>query len=189
MHGYNRAVISCERNAKYLQKTLKTNESYLPLKRPSAGPFFKSILAEIYFTIYKSRPVYLDEPFGVTVFGCFPCEEPEQRSVRDSCQGLLARMQRACRNGRRGALRVWGFRGLFKPMEGLRTLIGALPCYNSILLHNFWLVKLFLPRNSPKCNYISCRIHYYNFLNKSSAVTCRLTLRAYILLLKPKGVI
>ena len=99
---YNRAVISCERNAKYLQKTLKTNESYLPLKRPSAGPFFKSILAEIYFTIYKSRPVYLDEPFGVTVFGCFPCEEPEQRSVRDSCQGLLARMQRACRNGRRG---------------------------------------------------------------------------------------
>ncbi|MBQ4389919.1 MAG: hypothetical protein II824_08110 [Bacteroidales bacterium] len=31
---------------------MKTNETYLPLKRPSAGPFFKSTLAEIYFTIY-----------------------------------------------------------------------------------------------------------------------------------------
>ena len=71
MHGYNRAVISCERNAKYLQKTMKTNESYLPLKRPSAGPFFKSILAEIYFTIYKSWPVYLDEPFGVLYSDAF----------------------------------------------------------------------------------------------------------------------
>lgn len=32
---------------------MKTNETYLPLIRPSAGPFFKSILAEIYFTIYN----------------------------------------------------------------------------------------------------------------------------------------
>ena len=32
---------------------MKTNETYLPLKRPSAGPFFKSTLAEIYFIIYK----------------------------------------------------------------------------------------------------------------------------------------
>ena len=31
---------------------MKTNETYLTLRRPSAGPFFKSILAEIYFTIY-----------------------------------------------------------------------------------------------------------------------------------------
>lgn len=32
---------------------MKIIETYLPLKRPSAGPFFKSILAEIYFTIYN----------------------------------------------------------------------------------------------------------------------------------------
>lgn len=32
---------------------MKTNETYLPLKRPSAGPFFKSTLAEIYFIIYS----------------------------------------------------------------------------------------------------------------------------------------
>ena len=31
---------------------MKTNETYLTLKQPSAGPFFKSTLAEIYFTIY-----------------------------------------------------------------------------------------------------------------------------------------
>ena len=31
---------------------MKIIETYLPLKRPSAGPFFKSTLAEIYFTIY-----------------------------------------------------------------------------------------------------------------------------------------
>lgn len=31
---------------------MKTNETYLPLKRPSAGPFFKSTLAEICFIIY-----------------------------------------------------------------------------------------------------------------------------------------
>ena len=49
----DRAIISSERNSKYFQKTLKTDETCLPLKRPSAGPFFKSILAEIYFTIYS----------------------------------------------------------------------------------------------------------------------------------------
>ena len=32
---------------------MKNNQTYLPLKRHSAGPFFKSILAEIYFTIYS----------------------------------------------------------------------------------------------------------------------------------------
>lgn len=38
---------------------MKTNETYLPLKRPSAGPFFKSTLAEIYFTIYKQLMMIL----------------------------------------------------------------------------------------------------------------------------------
>ena len=36
-----------------LQKTLKTNETCLPLKQTSVGPFFKSTLAEIYFIIYS----------------------------------------------------------------------------------------------------------------------------------------
>lgn len=34
-------------------------------------------------------------------------------------------------------------------MEALRTLIEALPCHNSLLLHNFDYVKLLLPGNSP----------------------------------------
>ena len=34
---------------------MKIIETYLPLKRPSAGPFFKSTLAEIHFTIYKEE--------------------------------------------------------------------------------------------------------------------------------------
>lgn len=32
---------------------MKNNETYLPLKQPSAGPFFKSTLAKIHFTIYN----------------------------------------------------------------------------------------------------------------------------------------
>ena len=32
---------------------MKIIKTYLPLKRPSAGPFFKSTLAEICFTIYN----------------------------------------------------------------------------------------------------------------------------------------
>lgn len=33
---------------------MKIIETYLPLKRPSTGPFFKSILVEIHFTIYTA---------------------------------------------------------------------------------------------------------------------------------------
>ena len=36
---------------------MKTNETYLPLEQISVGPFFKSILAEIYFTIYTPGPM------------------------------------------------------------------------------------------------------------------------------------
>ncbi len=58
LHGqYDRPLISSKGNSKYLQKTLITNETCLPLKRHSAGPFFKSILAEIHFTIYKKIPL------------------------------------------------------------------------------------------------------------------------------------
>lgn len=38
---------SIEIDLKYLQKALKTNDTYLPLKRISAGPFFKSTLVGI----------------------------------------------------------------------------------------------------------------------------------------------
>ena len=38
---------------------MKTNETYLPLKQTSVGPFFKSTLAEIYFIIYN---YYMEQP-------------------------------------------------------------------------------------------------------------------------------
>ena len=46
---------------------MKTNETYLPLKRPSAGPFFKSTLAEICFTIYMEYNIEDDDELWVVV--------------------------------------------------------------------------------------------------------------------------
>ena len=60
---------------------MKKNETFLPLKRPSAGPFFKSILAEIYFTIY-SLTTQIPDGFYVAI-------EKHRKVVAPEISGII----------------------------------------------------------------------------------------------------